>query len=253
MFASICLNKCVALLKLVSQVKRFLSGKDPLPVPVYDIVNAGPRRRFQAGPLVVSNCQYGAGGAQFRHMAKIMCGIDMTIEVANQTVQDYRDSNPLIVELWEEETKRLQDATVRYLDIEVELATGRKIRYMQPKRFARTYDKKINRVPTKVRREFIAAKLTPNGRYRKLYGPKLVQARTQGNGREVLAIALNRCYDCWLNVALHVHDEIILVSPDKRVEEDSRALVECMTEPMDGFEGLPLAVGDIEVTDHYQK
>lgn len=58
------------------------------PVDVYDIVNAGPRHRFTADNLLVSNC-YGMRSAKFKRFAKTDYKIDLTDDEAEHYYQTY--------------------------------------------------------------------------------------------------------------------------------------------------------------------
>ena len=75
---------------------------------VYDITNSGPRNRFtaltQQGPIIVHNCHlglgFGAGGATFQRVAKMMGGVDMDLGEATDVVEAYRAAHPEIVKGW---------------------------------------------------------------------------------------------------------------------------------------------------------
>jgi hypothetical protein len=75
---------------------------------VYDITNCGPRNRFTAmtdsGPIVVHNCHlglgFGAGGATFQKVAKLMGGINMDLDEATRVVETYRAAHPEIPQGW---------------------------------------------------------------------------------------------------------------------------------------------------------
>jgi len=51
------------------------AGLRPRLQKVYDLVNAGPRRRFSAGGVVVSNSAYGASGASLERKAEADTGV----------------------------------------------------------------------------------------------------------------------------------------------------------------------------------
>ena len=52
------LGRCIV---KVNHWTRLLDGRDLGPVPVYDIINAGPRHRYACSDIVVSNCAADAG------------------------------------------------------------------------------------------------------------------------------------------------------------------------------------------------
>lgn len=206
----------------------------------------------------VLSCGYGAGAEKFQGMAEA-AGISMTAEEAKETVQAYRDSNPKVVEAWQSEQKRLQSAVgdnAQYID--VYFAAQRRLRYWFPRRRLET--KTIvheDGEEEKVTQTVIKGQLHRTQRYsaKRIYGPKLVQNLTQGNGRDVLAGALFRLYryhSKLLSVLLHVHDEIVAEVDECRVEEAQEIMLSCMTEEMRFFEGLPLAA-EIKIADRYTK
>ena len=87
---------------------KTLSAKSLTSKRVYDILNCGPRNRFtilsNKGPLVVHNCHlglgFGAGGATFQKVAKLMAGIQLSVDEANDVVAKWRAAYPEIVAGW---------------------------------------------------------------------------------------------------------------------------------------------------------
>lgn len=72
---------------------------------VYDILNAGSRRRFTCEGRLVSNC-YGMGHKGFQTYAKASYGIDMTEEEALQARNVFFELFPRLLE-WHEECKNI--------------------------------------------------------------------------------------------------------------------------------------------------
>lgn len=70
---------------------------------VYDIVNAGPRRRFtiisETGPLIVHNCQFGGAVGAFATMGANF-GVVLPEERVIEIVKAWRKSHPRIVSTW---------------------------------------------------------------------------------------------------------------------------------------------------------
>lgn len=72
--------RLLALHAKVSQESR-LSHENQTPIPVFDLVNAGPRHRFCTAGKLVSNCLglgYGCGWEKFITVAKLLAGLDLT-------------------------------------------------------------------------------------------------------------------------------------------------------------------------------
>jgi DNA polymerase len=80
-------------------------------VPTYDILDAGPLRRFvvlsDAGPLIVHNCGFRLGGGDIVEGKKTglygyaeKMGINLSRDLSHQAVKLFRDTYPEIPELW---------------------------------------------------------------------------------------------------------------------------------------------------------
>ncbi len=78
----------------------------PDTMPVYDIVNAGPRHRFTVSGVLVHNCGYGGGAGALKAMGALDMGL--TENELPDLVTAYRDANPHIVRFW----KNLDNAAV---------------------------------------------------------------------------------------------------------------------------------------------
>lgn len=70
---------------------------------VYDLANAGPRRRFtiktDSGNLLVHNCELGLGFGGF-HGALFAFGFEGTEQEARRVVNAWREASPAFVEMW---------------------------------------------------------------------------------------------------------------------------------------------------------
>jgi DNA polymerase III epsilon subunit-like protein len=78
---------------------------------------------------------------------------------------------------------------------------------------------------------------------KKLYGGKLFENIVQALARIITmnaALKMRRCYP-QIGLAHQVHDDLVYVVPDDRVEGFDACLAACMNEPPDWAEGLPLA------------
>lgn len=77
---------------------------------VFDIVNAGPRRRFtiwtRKGPLVVSNCELALGYGGWLGGWKAFDSSGRTDEEIKQIILAWRDASPAIVEFWGGQKRR---------------------------------------------------------------------------------------------------------------------------------------------------
>lgn len=226
-------------------------------IPVYDILNAGPRNRFTVSGVLVHNCGYQGGVGAMKAMDK---GGSIPEEELQGVVDQWRKANPKIVKLWyaaEEAAKRAisEHRTVRLPrgvafsytggNLFVRLPSGRRLCYWQ----ARLRSNAITG------REQIVYKgvnqTTKQWTDVETYGGKLVENIVQATARDCLATAMTRVAALGYEIVMHVHDEMIVDVPT----EDTDALARinaCMAEPIDWAPGLPLK-GDGYETPFYLK
>ena len=71
----------------------------------YDIAYAGPRNRYMvatdAGPIIVHNCGYGMGPVKFQAQL-LTFGVAMELEECKRIIAVYRETYPMIPQLWRE-------------------------------------------------------------------------------------------------------------------------------------------------------
>ena len=99
-------------------------------MPVYDILNAGPRHRFCTANFVAHNCLglgYGLGPSKSRSIFKQWTGGEISARQAEDMVRDFRNSNQLLTQFWRR-MERLARNSVGG-EMEVELPSGRTILY----------------------------------------------------------------------------------------------------------------------------
>ena len=227
------------------------STASALRLPVYDLANAGPNRRFtvltDSGALVVSNCVlglgFGMGPGAFIDAAKVMGGLELEPVYAENTVSAWREANSEIVAFWYE----LEDAAWSVLthkgnlgsipvgagrvhverarnkidgksvDMHIVLPSGRRLVYPRLRRAPH---------PAHGRESLCYDGLNPvTGKFAKVftYSGKLAENVTQAVARDVMALALLRL-DEWGRLGtprLTVHDEAILNVPGKDVRSGS--------------------------------
>jgi DNA polymerase len=85
-----------------------------------------------------------------------------------------------------------------------------------------------------------------------IYGAKLVENLVQGTAREVFADILLRLRDAGIEIAFHVHDEVICQVPVERAEEIRQEIEQIMRTPPAWMKDLPLAV-ESSIAPRYQK
>ena len=178
---------------------------------------------------------FGCGPPKFVDVAKILAGLDITLEEAQSVVADYRENNPLITKLWgvlNQDFKRSLNE-----DYSVELPSGRSLDYFG-----------VHREPGERFGYDYRAAVEMNGFSWKFYGGKLAENLVQATARDCLRDAILEIEEHY-PIVMHVHDEVIVEVED---ESDLDKIMEIMKKPPEWFPGLPL---DCEGTlaEKYQK
>jgi DNA polymerase I-like protein with 3'-5' exonuclease and polymerase domains len=197
---------------------------------------------YQLAKARVLGLGYGCGPNKFVLVAKLLAGVDVTIEEAKKIVDDFRRSNPGIVALWEklDQKIRVHGATEENVCTWY-LHSGRPLNYWQP-RF---------RVPANNQSPQLMSMFARGDKssYRKTYGGLLTENLIQALCRDVLR-------DAWINLDKHgyrvlwsVHDELIVELPeDADVGEAERIMLDAP----EWAKFIPLAV-ESQVGKHYMK
>lgn len=82
------------------------------------------------------------------------------------------------------------------------------------------------------------------------YGGKLAENITQAVARDVLCTQMLRMEDAGLDAVLHVHDEVVIETPENGVNLD--AVNDLLTKPIPWADGLPLAAKGF-ISTYYKK
>ena len=236
-----------------------MAGPDAIPVGkrhVYDLVNAGPRHRYQVNGFLVHNCGYGGSVGALTAMGALDMGLKK--EELPDIITSWRKANPKIVQYWwdiekaaVDTVKDHQDRTVGRVGFQfygnilwLILPSGRKLAYINPRlepseksgRMSITFKgidtaNKWNRIET--------------------YSGKLVENLTQASARDILAEAMWRLERVGLNIVGHVHDEVLIEAPKGSVSVDE--VCNIMSENPSWAEGLPLAAAGYLAPEFYFK
>jgi len=208
---------------------------------VYDIANAGPRRRFTVmsneGPVIVHNCilglGFGLGDEKFTRSIPLLAfnqlGIRMTYTPAEgkAAVNFYRNSNPHIKNTW----KLLGTAGINAL------VTGNHWQW-GPVLFM----KEEIRLPNGMSLYYHNLRKVPGGRFgdewvfdyggktKRIYGGKLLENIVQALARIVTMEAAvrvrQRLAHLGIRLALQVHDELVFVVRHEHVAITKQVLAE---------------------------
>jgi hypothetical protein len=162
---------------------------------------------------------YGCGADKFVLVAKIMAGLDLTPEAAKDYVDEFRATNPRIVDLWDRMGRALRRCDKNVWCTQTK--AGRVLRYYDPEEgHAKPYKGSL---PSK------------------FHGAKLVENLVQGTARDVLADMVLRIEASCVPVVMHVHDEIIAEVPADEAEAALSIITRQMSTPPAWMPELPVA------------
>ena len=162
---------------------------------------------------------YGCGADKFVLVAKIMAGLDLTPEAAKDYVDEFRQTNPRIVDLWDRMGRALRRCDKKVWSIQTK--AGRTLRYYDP--------------------EEGHAKPYKGALASKFHGAKLVENLVQATARDVLADMVLRIEAAGVPVVMHVHDEIIAEVPADEAEAALATITREMSTPPAWMPELPVA------------
>jgi DNA polymerase I-like protein with 3'-5' exonuclease and polymerase domains len=175
---------------------------------------------------------YGCGAEKFVTVARVLGGIDISLEESRKIVRDFRRGNPTITSLWNRLEKAFSDRDGKHYRLP--LPSGRKLRYFD------------------VSREESTARVTLDGPRLNFYGGRLCENLIQAIARDVFADGLLRVEDAGLNPILTVHDEVICEVPEGQAEDALREALRLMTIPPAWAPDLPVAA-EGEIAAFYKK
>lgn len=216
-----------------AHARATMDYNDPRPLKEVD-----PKLR-QVAKARTLGAGYGVGAAKFQLVAKIMAGLDISLQEAQETVQAYRDSNPKIVALWRRMDRELRVATdPNDKTLEVTLPSGRSLIYRNVRRVTGN----------------IVAKMPRLGKLMdvKLYGAQIVENMCQGFARDVF---MDRCMaleDAGYEILMRVHDEVVVLVDEYDAEDHRQVIEEIMSTPPLWASDLPLGAEAI-ISKHYRK
>lgn len=216
-------------------------------MPVYDLVNAGPRARFMIigsdGPMIVHNCGYGLGpgvlegpsGEPTGLLAYAAgMGVDMTQDEAKRAVSAFRKAYPDVVRFW----ARLERAVLHVMasgqaarvgHLRIDRPKDRVLRISLPSGGAILYwDPQVIRTD---RGEQLTYMHLEKGEWRRVstYGAKLTENVVQAVARDILANGMLRAAEAGLDIVLHVHDQIVAEVREEEAEAALETLIRCMS------------------------
>ncbi len=186
---------------------------------------------------------YQCGWDRFKGLAESQYGLRLTAEEAQEAVRAYRESNPKVVQFWQQHQHWL-NASASHGDEthEVVLASGRIQTYWNPRKLPKARDGFADIMVYPVRG------LPPQ----KMYGGKLTENEMQSTARDVLRDAWLAVEAMGVQVLFTVHDELIMEVLESEVDARLPEIKHAMETCSPWAAGCPLTV-ELSVCDHYQK
>jgi hypothetical protein len=158
-----------------------------------------------------------------------MAGLELSDAESKRIVREFRDSNPLIVRLWQrlEDACEARDGSNYALPLPITQHDPTARRFLIYRDIALTDD---------------GLTCTVGGERIKVYGGLLAENWTQATARDVLAFAWLRCADAGFLPVLSVHDELVFELPESSAQQDLERVTSLMEAPMPWASHLPLKV-----------
>jgi len=175
---------------------------------------------------------------------RLAISFNMTAELAESTVRDFRASNPKITALWRRFDMLIRAAAMdKAKRLGIEMPTGDFLYHFNVRQKAGGG----NYESYAVRGDY--SERSKQGR---LWGGVLTENVTQRMARDVLAEAVLRLEKSGFPVIFHAHDEVILALPIHGAREALKEAERVMSIPPDWCPDIPLGV-EGGLSPHYTK
>jgi DNA polymerase len=196
---------------------------------------------------IALGCGYGMGAAKF----SVFSG--MPLEEALGAVNNYRNRMIAVPKLWRSLDQSMATACAIGEPFQLELPSGRALRYGKIKRMKDTSSADPSRYVGKNRFRYIG-KIVRNGQLRDfpLWGGILTENLSQGLARDIFSDMMLRVDAAGFPVILHVHDEMVCEVPEAQAEESLAKILEIMHTPPDWIPDIPVAA-EGHILDYYTK
>lgn len=187
---------------------------------------------------------YGCSYNRFRTLAKTMAGIDLSLEESKATVFGYRDDNPRIPAHWRWHHQWLSVSAIKGDPThEVQLASGRTVRYFNPR-----FDTRGEGESREIIAETVKNDRTST---RKFYGGKLTENEIQATARDAMCDGVVAVHPT-IKTLFTVHDELVTCVPSDQARDAKRTLEEVLPKASEWAKGCPLGV-TVVISDRYLK
>ncbi len=188
---------------------------------------------------IALGCGYGMGAAKFSTFS------GMPLEEAEKAVKLYRDRMPMVPKFWRSLDQDMATACAVSEPFQLELPSGRALRYGKIKRMKEAGS---------VNRFRYIGKIVRNGQMRDfpLWGGILTENMSQGLARDIFSDMMLRVDAAGYPVILHVHDEMVCEVPEAEAESALAKIMEIMSIPPMWIPDIPVAA-EGHICDLYSK
>lgn len=187
---------------------------------------------------IILGCGYGMGPNKFSAFS------NMPLEDAVEAVNLYRGRMRSVKQLWRKLDEQMSIAYSIGQEFELDLPSGRRMRYGQLKRMREATTGKFRYL----------GKLVRNGQMRDfaLWGGILTENLSQGLARDIFSDMMLRIDKTGIPIILHVHDEVVMEVPEDTAERDLQTVLSIMSTPPDWIPDIPVAA-EGHILDLYSK
>lgn len=209
---------------------------DPMILKEYDALNGTGLR--QMAKVRVLGLGFGCGAEKFVNVARIMGGVNLTLEESRAVVKSYRESNRGIVNLWRKLERHLANHANTGQPAVFELPSGRKMIYRD---VLRAGD----------RLSYVSCQ--GGSMFRKsIWGGVITENLVQAASRDIIAYYIRILAERGFDIRLHVHDEIVFMCDEGEAEEKMKEAKHVMSVPPPWIPDLPIAAGGV-ISPYYTK
>lgn len=215
---------------------------------VYDILNAGPNRRFTVSGVLVANCilglGYGMGPQKLQQTLKqgtMGPTVDISEDECRRIVGIYRQKNWKIKAFWKKMDQVITNMTLGIESKEGPLEIGKGFIRLPNGMFLQYFG--LHGTAEITRDDLVMTEttyLTRTGRT-KLYGGLLTENVVQALSRIIIAEQMLKIHDAGCRIVTMAHDEIVIVAKKKDAKKALDFMIKTMSTAPDWAPDLPLA------------
>jgi len=248
--------------RAISDLLRESSKLETRNATCYDILNAGPKNRFVAGDLIVSNCGYGMGKNTFydrcysnTDLRPMFDSGKYDLRFIEKLINTYRKKYSKIPEFWNAIEKCFRWPIKHPHQPTTYSRYGRELL-----RFSMNGSTLEMTLPSGRRMFYRHAMVTSDGsikyqagiKWHHLWGGAITENLIQALCRDLLAGWIRECEGEWLKVVHHCHDEIVTIASETKAEEVFGTMMEIMSNGPEWAKGFPFAA-EGEISEYYKK